>query len=360
MMARLRRFCGVAHINRRSAGDRIVLAAIDVTEPVAGRRIAALDVLRGAAIVGMVVYHFAWDLWVFGFIETDVGYGFWWRLFAHSIASTFLVIVGISLVLAARRGFRSDAFLRRLGMVAGGAVLVTIATWFTDARTFVFFGILHMIAAGSVLAVPFITLPVWVTAGAAAAVIALGNVVMTPVFNPPWLVWIGLSTEVPATVDFYPVFPWFGAILAGIAIGRLFVGSEAEAALARWYPAGAATRLLELAGRWSLVIYLVHQLILFSGVSLAASYLLPRPAQLPAVPDAAALFMDECLPSCGGQGQSVAVCTSYCACMFAGINGTDLQTTPATLLTAEQRTRLRGRAGQCAAAVPPSGPRTVP
>jgi uncharacterized membrane protein len=347
-------------IGRRPAGDRIVLAAIDMTEPAAGRRVAAIDVLRGAAIVGMVVYHFAWDLWVFGFIDTDVGYGFWWRLFAHSIASTFLLLVGISLVLAARRGFRSDAFLRRLALVAGGAVLVTVATWFTDARTFVFFGILHVIAAGSVLAVPFLALPVWVTAAAAAGVITLGNVVMTPVFNPPWLVWIGLSTEVPATVDFYPVFPWFGAILAGVAIGRLFVGSEAEALLARWYPTDAATRLLALAGRWSLFIYLVHQLILFGGVSLAATYLLPRPALTPAAPDAAALFMNECLPSCGGQGQSVAVCTSYCACMFAGINGTDLQTTPATLLTAEQRTRLGARARQCAVAIPPPAARTVP
>src|ERR1700716_3851640 len=129
-------------------GNRIILAIANATARPTGRRIAALDVARGIAIIAMVVYHFAWDLWAFGLIATDVGYGFGWRLFAHTIASTFLAIVGISLVLAARNGLNRDAFLWRLGMVAGGALIVSIATWFEDANTFVFFGILHLIALG--------------------------------------------------------------------------------------------------------------------------------------------------------------------------------------------------------------------
>jgi uncharacterized membrane protein len=302
----------------------------------------------------MVIYHFAWDLWAFGLIATDVGQGFYWRLFAHSIASTFLLIVGISLVLATRRGIRWDSFLLRLAMVAGGALLVSLGTWFSDPNTFVFFGILHLIAVASVLALPFVGLPLWLAAGVASAVITIGNGFASPLFSQPWLVWLGLGTEVPPTVDFYPVFPWFGAVLAGIVAGRLFMGSALEARVARWLPNDALTRVLATAGRWSLVIYLAHQVILFGGVSLAASMLGPRATAPPAPPaqsDAGTSFMNECVPACGSQGRDVATCTTYCACMFAGLTGTDILATPAERLSDDQRQRLSDRSRLCAGAV---------
>src|SRR5262249_30877785 len=110
----------------------------------------------------MVVYHFAWDLWAFGLVETDVEHDVAWVLFARSIASTFLLLVGLSLVLATRNGLRLQPYLRRLAFVAGGALLVTIGTYFIEPHEFVYFGILHLIAVASVLALPFLTLPAWV------------------------------------------------------------------------------------------------------------------------------------------------------------------------------------------------------
>jgi uncharacterized membrane protein len=208
-----------------------------------------------------------------------------------------------------------------------------------------------------VLALPFLMLPASVTAMAALAVIAVGNAFTSPLFNPPWLVWLGFATQVPPTVDFYPVFPWFGAVLAGLAAGKVFLASGAERAVAQWRPADPVTRFLALAGRWSLVIYLLHQVVLFSAVSLAASYIGPRPPEPPAASrapaDAGTLFMNECLPACAAQGQGVATCTTYCGCMFAGLSGTDILATPAERLSEDQRQRLGERSRVCAAAVPP-------
>ena len=328
------------------------MAIADAAVPRSGKRIAVFDVLRGVAIVAMVVYHFAWDLWAFRFISVDVGGDFYWRLFAHAIATTFLALVGISLVLAARNGLRWRAFLRRLAMIAGGAVLVSIATWFTDPQTFVYFGILHLIAVASLLAVPFLTLPVSVTAAAAVLVIAVGNLVSSPLFDSPWLVWTGLSTTVPPTVDYYPVFPWFGVVLLGVAAARLLIAAGADLSLTRWRADDPLTAFLALAGRWSLVIYLLHQVVLFEGVALAAMYFPPpAPPAAAARSDAGQVFMADCLPACGRGGKDAATCATYCVCMFAGLTSADLIALSPADFTAEQRARFDAVAKQCVAAV---------
>ena len=324
------------------------MAIADVAVPVSGKRIALFDVLRGVAIVAMVIYHFAWDLWDFRLISVDVGDDFAWRMFAHAIATTFLALVGISLVLAARNGLRWGAFFRRVALIAGGAVLVSIATWFTDPQTFVYFGILHLIAVASLLAVPFLTLPVWVTAAAGVLVIAIGNLVASPLFDAPWLVWTGLWPNVPQTVDYYPVFPWFGIVLLGIVAARLLVASGQDLALARWRTSDPLTASLALAGRWSLVIYLLHQVVLFEGVALAATFLPPHPPPTAARTDAAQAFMADCLPACGRGGKDAPTCTTSCSCLFAGLTSADLIALSPADFTDDQRTRFDAVVRQCA------------
>ena len=39
----------------------------------ASARLAIVDALRGAALIGMFVYHFSWDLLFFHLIGVDVG-----------------------------------------------------------------------------------------------------------------------------------------------------------------------------------------------------------------------------------------------------------------------------------------------
>jgi uncharacterized membrane protein len=332
----------------------VAIAKVAASAP--ARRLAAVDALRGLAILAMVVYHFSWDLWAFGLTTADVAFGLGWRLFAHSIATTFLTLVGVGLVLATRNGFKPQPFFRRLGLIAAGSLAVSIATWVTDPSTFVFFGILHLIAVATALGILFVALPIWVTALAAVAVIAVGNVYASPAFNAAWLVWTGLATQVPDTVDYYPLFPWFGVVLIGVALGRLFVGSPVEAALADWQPADPVTRCLALAGRWSLWIYLTHQLILYGGVALAASILSRRgPASespTGASTDPAQSYMSECLSVCGAQGRSVQFCTTYCGCMVAGLAGTDILAISPDKISDAQRGQPSALSNRCAATAP--------
>src|SRR5271170_1288630 len=97
-------------------------------------RIAAIDVARGLALVGMVVYHLSWDLAHFGFVPAGLPFSLGMRLFSHGVASAFLALVGVSLVLAHPDGLRRSVFVRRLATVAGAAILVTIATYLIDSQ----------------------------------------------------------------------------------------------------------------------------------------------------------------------------------------------------------------------------------
>jgi uncharacterized membrane protein len=215
-------------------------------------RIQVVDAARTTALAAMVVFHFVFDLELFGHLPAGTSmHGLWWW-WARATASGFLLLVGISLWLAHGRGIRWHAFWRRWMMVAGAAALVSVATRIGLGDPWVRFGILHMIAAGSLLALPFLRLPWWVSAVAAAAVALAPGVLRNEALNGGWLLWLGLGTSRPSMMDYLPVLPWLAPILAGVALARLLPWERLDADT-------PLLRRLAWPGRHSLAIYLLHQ-----------------------------------------------------------------------------------------------------
>lgn len=268
-------------------------------------RSPAVDALRGAAVVAMVIYHAAWDLSHLQLIETDVARSTAWSLFARAIAASFLLLVGFGLVLAHGAGLRRAAFVRRLVLLAAAALAVTAATAFVFPDRYVFFGILHNIALSSLLAVPFLRAPIGAVILGAIAFAALPALVALPVFDEGPLVMLGLGIRLPDTNDYVPVFPWTGFVLGGVALAR-----AAGPRLAR--PAsrltGRVQRGLAVVGRHSLAIYLLHQPILFGGLSALVSVVGPNPAAV------AAPYLRSCQASCRAAGSDEARCRTSCSC----------------------------------------------
>ncbi|KQO96404.1 hypothetical protein ASF56_09160 [Methylobacterium sp. Leaf122] len=239
------------------------------TPPRSSRRIDALDLARGAALAAMAAYHGLWDL---GFLQltpqnfalTPAG-----RLAAHGIAGAFLLLVGVGLVLANGDGVRWRPFALRLARIGGAALLITLATRLAFPQSYIFFGILHCIAVSSVLGLPFVFLPAPVTVLAATLVLAAPHVVGHPLLDAPELYFLGLGRGLPDTNDWVPLFPWFGMVLAGIALARIARPALTGSWLARWQARNAVARGAAFAGRHSLAVYLVHQpalLALFTGL----------------------------------------------------------------------------------------------
>ncbi len=294
-----------------------------VTSPPAGR-FAIVDLARGVALLAMFVFHFAYDLSHFGLIETEIPADPGWRLFARLIAGSFLTLVGVSLVLATRNGLNGQAFLKRFALVAGAAVLVSVATFFAMPENFIFFGILHHVALASLLGLAFLRLPVWLVAVTAALVFALPWFAAPDALDRVWLAWLGFAQHVPPAADFVPLFPWFGCVLAGIVLARLALPRLDGSALARWRPRLAPLRLIAWGGRHSLAVYLVHQPLFIGALMLAMQTpLLQRTEEQ--------RFTASCQRSCSRGALSVQDCARFCGCMIVSLKRDDLwgrETTP--------------------------------
>jgi uncharacterized membrane protein len=282
-------------------------------------RIPLIDQLRGVALIAMAIYHFTWDLGFFGYIEPDTATTGGWRIFARVIAGSFLFLVGFSLVLGHQRGFRLKPFLIRFAKIGLAAAAITIATWFAFPETFILFGILHAIAATSLIGLLFLRLPVIVTLLAAAAAVAAPLYLRAPLFDHPALWWVGLSVNIPRSNDYVPLLPWLAPALLGIALARLFVASSLPERLAGY---GNTTKiwwksLLEAAGRHSLAIYLIHQPLLIALVY-GFSLVVPAPAADPVVG-----YTKSCMRACEN-GSSAAFCQSFCGCTLDRLIGENL------------------------------------
>ena len=272
-------------------------------------RIGLIDVLRGMALVAMATYHFTWDLELFHYVDPGTATVGAMKWYARGIASTFLILVGISLVLAHGKAIRWSAFGKRFAMVAGAASLVTIGTYFAMGRGFIFFGILHQIALGSLIGLAFLRLPVALTLIVAAAMIAAPHFLRSEFFDTPVLWWVGLSSIDPFSNDYVAVLPWTGMILIGMALAKLGLASGLFEHLANKHPENNPLgRLLALAGRHSLALYLLHQPILLAGL-----YLFSLVA--PAAPiDPALAYQNACVQNCM-MSHDKAFCEAFCPCV---------------------------------------------
>ena len=308
-------------------------------------RILALDALRGVALLATIVVHGSWDLAAFGLIDPALPSDPAWIAVARGVAATFLALVGVGLVLAARQGTTTRHALARVARIAAAAGLVSLASYAVDARQPILFGILHCIALASLLAWPLRHAESWVLAALAAVALAAPGFLASPAFDAlPWY-WLGLSTEVPPAPDYVPLLPWGGIVLLGMLAGRHALPRLVRDGAA---PAGRATRLLARAGRHSLAIYLLHQPLLLGLLTLAA----PRPVALEAA--WAASFQADCRKA----GEVEAVCQAYARCAVERLRGEPglLRAAGRKALTPAQRDHWHEVTETCEAETAPSRP----
>ena len=228
-------------------------------------RYVFVDVWRGLAIIGVVIYHFGWDLNFFGFIPASLMFSTPVTVFARALAGSFMFLAGVSLVLAHSRQTRWRKFLRRLAKLVAAATAISVVTYFLFPEGFIYFGILHAIALASLLGLPFLRLPIGLVFLASLAMLAAPLLFETSSFDTRVLAWIGFAADPPMANDFVPVFPWFGVTLAGIACTRLFLAKQRMRDAMPHTAGSAVIRGLTWVGQQTLPIYLLHQPLLFVG-----------------------------------------------------------------------------------------------
>jgi uncharacterized membrane protein len=235
-----------------------------VTRAAPATRLDRLDALRGAAMVWMAAFHFAFDLNHFGWLEPRQNFYAdpLWTVQRIFIVGLFMACVGGSLAAALHAGQRWPRFWRRWAQIAACAGLVSLGSWLMFPGSWISFGVLHGIALMLVVARVAAPLGRWLWPIGLACIV-LPQFVQSPWFDSRWTNWVGLVSRKPVTEDYAPLLPWLGVVLFGLAAGQWLLRERPM-----WIGGAIAAPLRPLAalGRWPLSFYMLHQPVLIGAL----------------------------------------------------------------------------------------------
>ena len=230
-------------------------------------RIFLLDITRGICVLAMIAYHFCWDLGYFGFIDLKLitqGFGLF---IAQLIGLSFIIIAGISSRLLSLSDSFKQKFLKRILKLLVISTIISTATFILNRNSFIFFGILHFLSVCSLISLILIYIKSsfhLLLIFLCAAIISTSGVT----FNLPLMLsWLGFNKQIPATNDFYPLFPWITFYFFGFWLGKIIyekINQRANGFSMSINEINIFLRFFEFMGRKALVIYILHQPILFS------------------------------------------------------------------------------------------------
>lgn len=237
------------------------------------KRFWEIDLLRGIAIVMMLVFHFLYVLNYFDIYKISL-YSGYFLIYIYIGASLFLLLVGISLSLSFSRAEKvltkkelKLKYLKRGLKIFGLGLLITLVSWIYLGEGFIVFGALHCIGISIILAYPFLRFRYQNLLFGIVFILA-GVILKTLTFDFNWLIWLGFTPSQFFTVDYFPLLPWFGVVLIGIFLGNsLYPNYKRIFKLKDLYRL-KVIRFVCFLGRHSLIIYFIHLPIMFAVIHL--------------------------------------------------------------------------------------------
>ena len=226
-------------------------------------RYPVIDCIRGCAIIAMIAYHFGFDLNMQGYISQDVNHNSNWQVARSLILGTFLFVAGFCMALAENKNITRR--LIRLVQIAACAILVSIGSYFMFPDSWIFFGVLHFVLVGSLicwLVMPYQKLLLIF----AMSILTIGIFYESPVFNRPFLQWLGMMTYKPITEDYVPLLPWLGVMMIGARMGQWAL-TNSKLWLFDYKPSSILFPVQWL-GQHSLIVYMLHQPILLGALGI--------------------------------------------------------------------------------------------
>ena len=224
-------------------------------------RIWELDAFRGVCILAVVALHLLFDLKVY----------FGLRILDHPVMQAVNTAVGISFVVLSGLCVTLGSCPLRRGLeVFFCAMAITAVTWsmaklnFLHPGMVIRFGVLHLLGVCMLLWPLFKKLPTGVLAVLGLAIILLGHWFETLTVTPGWLFPLGLVSRGFSSGDYFPLAPHLGWFFLGAVLGRMVYKEKRSI-----FPdVSKSPAFLCWCGRHSLLIYLVHQPVLYGIVSL--------------------------------------------------------------------------------------------
>jgi uncharacterized membrane protein len=196
-----------------------------------------------------------------------------WISSAGSGATAFMFLMGLSMAISFWRaqqkpgGARFEQWLRRGVSIFALGMVITLLSFIFVPQTPTLFGVLHMLGVSTILAYPFLQLPAWATALSGAGVIGANTILQT--VAPGGLgLWLGPTSPI-SMLDYAPLIPWFGAVLLGLAAGKLYLQGRDSGKFTP--PDLSHTRLGKVfawMGQNSLTVYMAQAPFFWAGMGL--------------------------------------------------------------------------------------------
>jgi uncharacterized membrane protein len=164
--------------------------------------------------------------------------------------SLFIIVAGISSSI-------TKSNIKRAIKILVLALVITVFTHLYNANMGIKFGILHFLGT-SILTTPLMSrLKGYQLVSLGTIVIAITAYISGITLNHDYFFLVGITTNSFVSSDFYPLVPWYGLFLYGLAVGKYFYKSRKS--MVTYHP---KENILTKAGRRTLVIYLIHQPII--------------------------------------------------------------------------------------------------
>ena len=235
-----------------------------------------LDFLRGIALLMMLFMHMSWDVRfefgapVFSYLQK----GWFWSFIHPVIVVLFVGVSGICCT------FSRNNTKRGLKILAATLVLdmtTYLITRIAGINCLIIFNVLAVLTCGIFLYALISLIEKKTKADPNAVNVITGLIGLYIVIvgcdihymdycsDSLLFLPVGFAIkDMPSMADYMPLFPWLGVFLIGCVIGRTCYKDKKTLFAGRGKIMSAVSRPVEFIGRHSLIIYLVHQPLVYA------------------------------------------------------------------------------------------------
>ena len=235
-------------------------------------RYECIDILRGVAVIFMIIFHIFYFPNKYGYKEfnysTDI-----LQLTARIAQIIFITLVGINIYLSYKNSETKNKYyvkqLNRILKLVFLAIFITLFSYFIFGDSFVKFGILHFLAIASLLLMLFVD-----NQKVIIGVIFLTLIIKVLIsydkqiflFIPKKIAFVTGFYSRYSAVDHFPIIPWISYVCLGLLIGKYITDKDFKINTPEIYHKlkdSGALKGLQWCGKKSLEIYIIHWVLLY-------------------------------------------------------------------------------------------------
>ena len=244
------------------------------------KRYKLIDTLRGLAVISMILFHTCWIMNHFGMlIPTEMMFGTWFTVWERSICFGFILIAGYSFSFG-HRHLRSGLVV----FVCGLVIMAVTCLFLPQIR--IVFGILTFIGSATVITIPVDkAIGKRISGKRTAATVGFSLMlvlfILTYKINrgyigvPPAVMYlpkglykgllaayIGFTEPGFFSTDYFSILPWYFLYMCGYMLHKLLEGTGAER-----FTRDHGIKGIDVLGRHSLPIYIIHPVIIYAIIA---------------------------------------------------------------------------------------------